>query len=65
MDSLKKIAAIIKTLSYDELMEIAQWYACWTVAKDEPLKNGDQLCSDAEMALNIMDWAEKQLEKDD
>lgn len=62
MDSLEKIAAILKTLTHDELMEMATWFACWTVAENGPLKKGEQLCNDATMAINIIDWADQQLD---
>ena len=53
---IKKLAKIIQTLTYDEMMEIAMCFSDWT-AVDENGEDQEKTINQDTMAANLADWA--------
>ena len=62
MNNLMKIARAIKALTYDEMMEMADWFSEWTgIGEDGEMI--DRTISRDQMAANISDWADNFVEE--
>ena len=61
MTGLFKVAKAIKDLTYDETMEMAEWFSHWTAIDD----NGEDMLPTINrdtMAANLSDWADNVIE---
>ena len=57
MSNLVKIARLIKELTYDDTMEMAQWFSDWTTVEPDGTDR-DALIDRETMAANLSDWAD-------
>jgi hypothetical protein len=68
MTTIHKIAKLVKQLTYDEMMQVADWFTHWTQYPDylpddktNPADLDYPLISRETMASNLSDWADQNL----
>jgi hypothetical protein len=59
-ERIRKIAKMVQALTYDEMIEIAEWFSGWT-AIDENGKDQEKTIDQNTMAANLSDWATNQV----
>lgn len=64
-DAMVKLAELLKSLSYEDMMYLANWASGWTIydADGDPLCDGeDPLLGAQSMATNFADFADQHIE---
>ena len=64
MNRIMRVATLVKEMTYDEIMEMASWFSCWTIFDAEGSELDKPTIDPDQMASNINDWADRQLEED-
>ena len=62
---IRHLAKLVKGLTYDEMMEVAEWFSVVVVPVDENGDLGSRVATASEMAQYFSDWADNNLEGDD
>ena len=61
--NINKIANIIKFMTYDEVMEMADWFSGWTIFDIDGNEMSGPSISREGMASNLSDWADEHMEE--
>lgn len=65
MNTTQTIARLMKSMTYDEVMEMAEWFSALTGLDRNGNEMDEPLISPSDMAGNLMDWADWHIEKAD
>lgn len=59
MTKIEQLAALLKSMTYDEVMEFAESVSWWTEAnEDMEMESGARFLSQDDVARLLSDWAE-------
>jgi hypothetical protein len=62
--AIRNLAQQVQKLTYDEMMEVAEWFSHWTQPMtDDGEVYGTRRISADEMACNLSDWATSNLDE--